>query len=397
MFITFKELFEIDEMKSAKVIAGKNGLHHVIIWYVVSETADQGHENYEDKLVFVGGLIVREAEKALLEIIESLIHNGAVGVVLEVGEYIKEVPESVIKKGDEHDFVVIHLPFAVSIEQVTYKMARQIFANTVKQDGMSEVVGMLMNEGFSEELYQKFIYYGYNPKMLYCAAVVKPDDFFVNKAYDKLLYKVLYCFVSAINRMGDGNVFVAFNENALVFLFEVRELTGFKNEIRALMDRVRQGRGFATRQLSVSMGIGSVFSNAALMAKSIGEAYKTYNLIKKCGKSDEVRIYEDIGVYQLFYELGDNAELLNIYHDVLGILIEYDRENRSFLLKTLETYLDCGCNIGLTSHDMDVHRNTVKYRIQRIQEIMKLDFSDAERCFQLRFAYKIKKHLEIES
>lgn len=70
-------------------------------------------------------------------------------------------------------------------------------------------------------------------------------------------------------------------------------------------------------------------------------------MIHKCRKRNEIRIYEDIGIYSLFYEYNDSEEVVDIYRSILGDLLDYDKEHDSDFLDTLGVYLDCGCNIGL--------------------------------------------------
>lgn len=54
------------------------------------------------------------------------------------------------------------------------------------------------------------------------------------------------------------------------------------------------------------------------------------------------------------------------------------------LKKTLRTYLDCRCSVSKTADLMFLHRNTIKYRIKRCEEILQGDFSNPDFCFQLQ-------------
>lgn len=63
-------------------------------------------------------------------------------------------------------------------------------------------------------------------------------------------------------------------------------------------------------------------------------------------------------------------------HPAFSILEEYDRVNHTSLRESLSVFLRKRCNILDTAKEMYVHRNTIKYRICRIQEITGISFED---------------------
>jgi purine catabolism regulator len=64
--------------------------------------------------------------------------------------------------------------------------------------------------------------------------------------------------------------------------------------------------------------------------------------------------------------------------NVIMKVIEYDKENDSAYFETLEAYCNCGKNVAKTAEVLYVHKNTITYRIQRIQEMTGVDFDDAQ-------------------
>lgn len=56
-------------------------------------------------------------------------------------------------------------------------------------------------------------------------------------------------------------------------------------------------------------------------------------------------------------------------HRVLGSLTDYDREQGTELVKTLQTYLECDRSPSRASELLFIHTQTVNYRIARIQEL----------------------------
>ena len=79
----------------------------------------------------------------------------------------------------------------------------------------------------------------------------------------------------------------------------------------------------------------------------------------------KVAAFDDLGVWRL---LGttDTNELQQLVDTWIGPLIEYDREHRSELLKTLIAYLNEFGALEATATKLFVHRNSLRYRLVRI-------------------------------
>ena len=70
----------------------------------------------------------------------------------------------------------------------------------------------------------------------------------------------------------------------------------------------------------------------------------------------------------------------------------YDLRNDTQYSNTLYHYLKNERNVTLTSQQLHLHRNSLLYRINRINEITAFNLDDADLRFQLLLAFEIKKH-----
>ncbi len=57
-------------------------------------------------------------------------------------------------------------------------------------------------------------------------------------------------------------------------------------------------------------------------------------------------------------------------------LVEYDRERRSDLVKSLKVYLDAGANASEAADRLFLHRNSMIYRLSRVEKLTGLDLKD---------------------
>lgn len=77
-------------------------------------------------------------------------------------------------------------------------------------------------------------------------------------------------------------------------------------------------------------------------------------------------------------------------HPALGLLRAYDRENRTEFYPTLRAYLFCERSYAATAKALNLHRNTLLYRIARIQEITEADLEDSRVRLHLMLSFLLE-------
>jgi PucR family transcriptional regulator, purine catabolism regulatory protein len=95
---------------------------------------------------------------------------------------------------------------------------------------------------------------------------------------------------------------------------------------------------------------------------------------------------DDIGVFGLLYHLWGNPAVENFRNEVLGELEEYDARRGTELLATLDAYLSSGGSLAEAAAKLNVHRNTLSYRISRIAELSGRDLANPRDHLLLRVA-----------
>jgi DNA-binding PucR family transcriptional regulator len=63
---------------------------------------------------------------------------------------------------------------------------------------------------------------------------------------------------------------------------------------------------------------------------------------------------------------------------VLGRVLEYDARTGAGLLETLQVFLDCSGSWTRTAEALHVHVNTVRYRIERVEQLTGRDLGRLE-------------------
>ena len=74
----------------------------------------------------------------------------------------------------------------------------------------------------------------------------------------------------------------------------------------------------------------------------------------------------------------------------IDALIQYDKENESDFIETLEALVNHLGARNITATSLYLHRNTLMYRIKKIENLTGYDLSDPESIFRIITCFKIE-------
>jgi purine catabolism regulator len=100
--------------------------------------------------------------------------------------------------------------------------------------------------------------------------------------------------------------------------------------------------------------------------------------------------FEQLRIYRLLFPLAGTGELRSFYEETLGRLVEYDAKHSGELVRTLEVFFASDGNLQRAADTLYLHRNTLSYRLERIEEISGLSLRDPEDRLCLQLALKMK-------
>jgi purine catabolism regulator len=143
-------------------------------------------------------------------------------------------------------------------------------------------------------------------------------------------------------------------------------------------------------ELEIAVGVSRICEDYSQLPLAYREAKEALEIGRNLDPLASVYCYWDLGVYQILTKLKDMPELKEYYQAILGKFDQLDTLTRSELLKTLEAYFSANGNIFKAAQNLYLHRNSMKYRLKRIQDILGVDLGDSEICFNLQLALKIR-------
>lgn len=144
-------------------------------------------------------------------------------------------------------------------------------------------------------------------------------------------------------------------------------------------------------------GITAVFSSIYHDYQQIAIAYQetlTVLSIKKRFPVETKNIYnyQKLGIYQLIDFLLEKRKNEVYVNQSLKNLHEYDRKHNSNLVETLEVFLNLDNNINDAAKELNVHANTLNYRLKRISEIGDINLKDPNQKIILYLDIKLEKY-----
>ncbi|NTV89656.1 MAG: PucR family transcriptional regulator [Clostridiales bacterium] len=363
------------------LICGESNMNNLVNWVHMLEDPETASFLHGQELIFSTG-IGHDNTDWLLDFTKGLVEHQASGLVLNLGPYIRSVPEELSAYCREAQFPLFTIPWKTRIVDITNDFCRKIIKSEESEvstasafkdaifspEKASEYKPVLERKEFDPDAeFRVFVMTLKQP-----VSDTRPD---FDKMVRAQLTRLLFATSDRVATFRQDRFIVAVLQN---FALETVEEVIDRLEERCL----QFGRGYG-----INAGI-SINDNGL---KSLSRNYRrAVSLLNIARKQDKPRIsYQDLGVYQLLLETEDTRILGRLYAGILGPIEDYDAKNQTDLLSTLRCYLESNASVQEVAGKTYVHRNTINYKIKKIREITgcELNYEDGLR-FMLAFHIK---------
>lgn len=165
--------------------------------------------------------------------------------------------------------------------------------------------------------------------------------------------------------------------------------------VRRLIDEVREQLASRTPSGVVGAGISRPVESLSGLREAYREAKDAIGIANELGDRDKTTFYGDLKLFQLLLALKERNldQLKRFYRDTLGNLVEHDGRKQGDLIRTLNGFFEANGNLAKAATDLDVHRNTLVYRLERIEELTGMKLDDPDNRLILHLALKIQRVL----
>lgn len=411
MSFTVGDALRLDVMQSCKVLTGSAGLKNQVRWVNIIEILDDlRHIESGEFLITTAYDLNMDNEARQRELIEYLTEKGLAALAIQTGYYILEIPPFFIDLAAEHGIPIIEIPFETSFKKLT----RGLLGELMRRNGFLE------EDSADEESNRLKTAIRYGRELLArLRSGENPDDFkddllkmqvLSDAAFHIITMKALPVDAAEVAEgeqseplLLEPGLFHLAAQHKLPFL--AGPLDGsyvlllqagkqqLPEQILPVARRVLSELKIFFPQFRFIAGASSLRHNLTATGSAMDEALKAMHIAElDLVETDELLQYNDLGIYKILPDVQSSEPLKSICQETIAPLLAYDRRTGGELMQTLRVYLK-HLNISQSSRELFVHRHTMKYRLNQIEELTELPLNVPGNFFKLHLGLMIYDYL----
>ncbi len=401
--ISCREIINLPSLSKLSLVAGKSGLDSVVRWVHFIDLPDVIPWVQGGELLIITGIGLNGDIDTLQDIVRGSIKKKLAGLIINIGPYIKEVPAEVISLADQAGFAIFELPWEVKIIEVTREICSHIVMKHTEERSIKDFLEQLLLFPLAdpEVLIQRAAYYGYDLAKPHQVAIISPThlaEFLraqkVKDEKDLVAFKVRFEHIvsDVLNVHGKKVLQMLWADDIILLMPYESESEKNNNILRNILEKIAEKMS----GLVATAALGGRFESLQDARRSYLQAIKVLRFTKLQATSSSIYAYEQLGIYKLLFEIEPD-KLAVYYQEVIEPLNQYDRKNHMDLVHSLFVYLEENCNAAKTAKRLFVHRNTLDYRLKKIEKITNRSLDNPYERLTLQLGVIVGQQLASES
>lgn len=186
------------------------------------------------------------------------------------------------------------------------------------------------------------------------------------------------------------DIIVFTQKNHFVIINQIdKDNDNSKNSVENLLSNVQ--KNFEC-DMSISFGLSSYFNCINQTRNAYLDSIEALNSGYDLGKSNFIQHYLIKDISDII-NLIPQRTLKSFSSNILGNIMNSSSQEKHILIDTLKAFINNKYDISKTSRELYIHRNTVKYRLSRCEELLNMSLSDSRDCFIIQFALEVNNIL----
>jgi sugar diacid utilization regulator len=400
--LTVADVLALPDLASMRLRAGQAGRDNAVRWPYVAENEGIADWVMGGELIFVTGINHPRDEANLLRLVREGHERVVAGMVILTGaEFIQAIPPSVIAEAERLNLPLIEQPYALKMVVVTQAIGTALVQaqqlgrsrqHVLEQvlDGDYQSLDILLQRGDSLGLALHV------PRQVALLRLDGSEQLFGDlpdedaerqlQSRQQLLQRRLE---QSLGELGDALPLVSQGRHwiALLPCPDAQAEARNRQAMTALFDELRPQLG----PLRLFLGLGSVGCDAPRFAQGLGEARQALAVAQRFPERLGLCSFNELGVLELLGAIRDRSLLDRFVERVVGPLIGDDSRHQPVLMPTLEAWFAENGNLALAAQRLNVHRNTLSYRLQRIEALTGCSFEDPHDRLNISVALLIRR------
>lgn len=378
-------LVQTQERFQLQLLSGQLGCANAISWVHLIEDTIIIRQLWGKELAVTTGLGFQE-NGALMNLVQKLIQYHSVGLIINTGKYIMNVPKEVIDYCDEHDFPLLTTPWEVHL------------ADLIKDFSMR----CLYSEKEDRQVSKYFKNVFMNPLTIEDSRVGLTTAFDVDGTFQVLLIDIensdQWDTIERRRMAFQIELYFEKIECTYSFFWYDGHFTLVVNNLdekefdEIIMNMYKRAQKRMNKYF-IHVGVGSQVTDFRNVIASYKRALSAVHLASQFHQP--ILYFRDMGIYQVLCSVDDQTILDDMYHRLLDPLIQYDQLHHGELEKTFYYYLEYNGSPQAIAKHLYTHRNTINYRLTKIKELLNNSLSSYEDMFPYMMAFYIKEMRKI--
>jgi hypothetical protein len=376
--VTLEKLLKQNEFKNFELVTSKKIDKKLVNGVNMIESVELFPFVRRNEIIFVTGINFdqEKIEDNLLEVIEVSEKNKIAALVLNIGPYIKDVPSKVINRANELDVSVVTMPWRVRIADSMKAIILAIIRSEKDEKKESSIFNKIISDGFTADELVDGALLGFKEPQEYGILMFECNQKNKQQVFEKILVLLKRRYRFFIDKKVAENLVVIINRA------DVRPGVGpFSETGQYLYHTLHENKFF--------IGMGNFYEHIHQLHMSYLQAIQVIGVVKK-QRSNLIFKYKNLGVYKLLLELRNTTYISKFHKEMLGPLINYDKQNAQGYVDFLKVYLEEDGKTVNVSKRLFIHRNTVMYKIKKVEQILDMDISTTLDKTSLSLAFLIE-------
>jgi DNA-binding PucR family transcriptional regulator len=386
MSLTVSAVLSLPGLESLQLRAGAAGLDNPVRWTYVAENEGIDDWVMGGELIFVTGINHPRDEANLLRLLGEAQVRVAAGVVILTGkEFIHAIPDSVIAEAERLGVPLLEQPYKLKMVVVSQAIGTALVQEQMLGRSREHVLEQMLEGDYqsldillrrADSLQMPLAI----PRQVVLFKLQDSERLFTNETArdgEQRLQASRQVFQrrleQMLNELGESLPLVHQGEHWIALLPPTSpQQTSHRQTVARVVDDLNQ----ALSPLRLFAGLSATGHGPAQLATGLGEARQALVVAQSFPERLGLCCFSDLGVLELLGAIRDRSLLDRFVGKVLGALIGDDSRHEPVLMPTLEAWFhECG-NLGLAAQRLAVHRNTLSYRMQRIETLTGCSFND---------------------
>lgn len=400
--ISYQEILKLHSLTKSKLVAGKTGLDRMVRWVHFIDLPDVIPWVQGGELLIITGIGLEGDKRRLTKLVKEIIQKNLAGLIINLGPYIETIPEEVIELADLACFPVFELPWEVKLVEVTQEICSCIVMKHLEERSISDFMEQLLLKPVedAESLIQRALAFNYDLSSMQQVAIVslrglpeyrQKQGITEEQGMIVLKMQLEQQVRMVLVRRGKNCLSMAWMDT-LVLLMPSGKKTVEARQNVVILAAVVEALNTQFPDLSVAAGLGKRVKELCDVRQSYLQAHKALRLANFKRNSRPVYVYEQLGIYKLLFDIP-LEKLRSYYEEIIEPLHEYDTRYKMDLVSSLFVYFEENGNVVQTAKRLFVHRNTLDYRLKKIEDVTGKNLNDPYDRLTLQLGVIIGKQM----